>query len=385
LDLSIAQPLERRLESSPTISLSSVLQNYHLKPKMKASLAYIVARSVWQFYDRDWMKTEWNGTTIEFLREVDKTTEDKLYVWKPYFAATFIQREPKCMDYCDATGKIHQYPRVLALGVMLVEIGLGCSWRTSNEEVSAHSQLNGDWIWAMEKSQETKAWPDFDYPQYRNAVKNCLNNELFKSAPYQSSPEQDKQQYKEGLDKRRQILYEQVIHPLEALVEGTGWADDFANIEPLQSKPERVVMSYSSEQRIMCKHEGIVNATTRKASSLWLERMDYFNKELFASSGSPKCPADRIRIAVLDTGFDCKSPFFQFRDRRSRLGRHCWKDWVEDSPVPKDIDGHGTHIVGLVMRIAPQADVFVARVAQNKTGLLAASDIVAEVQYHFRR
>jgi hypothetical protein len=45
------------VEYVPGISLANILELYHLTAKMKLALAYILALSVWQYYDSDWMKT----------------------------------------------------------------------------------------------------------------------------------------------------------------------------------------------------------------------------------------------------------------------------------------------------------------------------------------
>jgi hypothetical protein len=127
-------PLERLLEEAPSISLSAVLERYSLTPKMKVALAYILARSVWQFYDSDWMKTKWTSETIEFIRECKPSNDcepECLYAWKPYFSIKFSEDDSEFPEYSDADGKIHRYPRVLALGIILVEIGLGVQLRNS--------------------------------------------------------------------------------------------------------------------------------------------------------------------------------------------------------------------------------------------------------------
>lgn len=51
------EPLKQMVEYVPGISLANILELYHLTAKMKLALAYILALSVWQYYDSDWMKT----------------------------------------------------------------------------------------------------------------------------------------------------------------------------------------------------------------------------------------------------------------------------------------------------------------------------------------
>ncbi|KAI5458701.1 peptidase S8/S53 domain-containing protein [Mariannaea sp. PMI_226] len=91
----------------------------------------------------------------------------------------------------------------------------------------------------------------------------------------------------------------------------------------------------------------------------------------------------RVKIAILDTGIDGDHPDFQ-RPRAKRLTfvddviEHAdakgeipqcqritaFKDFCSDSEGEKlvDVDGHGTYIAGIILRLAPWADLVVARV-----------------------
>jgi hypothetical protein len=56
----------------------------------------------------------------------------------------------------------------------------------------------------------------------------------------------------------------------------------------------------------------------------------------------------------------------------------------EDNPSrePVDTDGHGTHLVSLIMRIAPEADIYVARVAESSARLESCRAKVAKVRIY---
>lgn len=84
----------------------------------------------------------------------------------------------------------------------------------------------------------------------------------------------------------------------------------------------------------------------------------------------------------MDTGYDRETIFFDNVDRKSRIKG--WKDLVDNlSDDTRDQDGHGTHSLSLVMKVAPAADLYVARVARDekdlKKDLQSASDNVAKV------
>ena len=86
--------------------------------------------------------------------------------------------------------------------------------------------------------------------------------------------------------------------------------------------------------------------------------------------------AKRPKIAIIDTGFDSKA---RLVDRKLKLRlnmgdgtqryQHNWKDFWRSASVPEDDDGHGTAILSVVHRIAPFADICVARIAGKDENL----------------
>lgn len=64
----------------------------------------------------------------------------------------------------------------------------------------------------------------------------------------------------------------------------------------------------------------------------------------------------RIKIAVLDTGFDP-----QDRD----LENIHYIDCIEPERPMTDRTGHGTNLVNLVLRVYPDAEVFIARIFET--------------------
>jgi hypothetical protein len=89
----------------------------------------------------------------------------------------------------------------------------------------------------------------------------------------------------------------------------------------------------------------------------------------------------RIRIAIIDTGAEL--PEEALDSYGNRLAGH--KSWLTPTDKDKDLgrgdkdmDGHGTHATGLLLRLAPDAEVYVARVFKKRReaeGLAAAEDL----------
>lgn len=76
-----------------------------------------------------------------------------------------------------------------------------------------------------------------------------------------------------------------------------------------------------------------------------------------------------VRIAILDSGLDPDSPFLiedqQLATPRVREAR----SFVRGSEIydVRDEIGHGTHALGLLLKVAPFAEIYVARIARQET------------------
>ncbi|KAJ4328353.1 hypothetical protein N0V84_001224 [Fusarium piperis] len=71
---------------------------------------------------------------------------------------------------------------------------------------------------------------------------------------------------------------------------------------------------------------------------------------------------EKIRIAVLDTGIDetdkmIKAAILRIKDMRS---------WVGSPGNYTDTYGHGTHVTRLLLQMAPAADIYIAKITDNK-------------------
>lgn len=88
-----------------------------------------------------------------------------------------------------------------------------------------------------------------------------------------------------------------------------------------------------------------------------------------------------VRIAILDSGWDPENPLImtdQGRDPRIRA----WQSFVNgtaDNDIRDEI-GHGTHALGLLLKVATCAEVYVARVAGRETLDRATYDDIAKVR-----
>ena len=138
-DLNQEQLKRVLLFKASSVSLTEILEKGKLKKddQLKLLLSYLLAKAVWQFYDSEWMASKWSKDTIHFMREQPRGCHDQIItlVHKPYLA-TELQPPQHANDHkspheinsplADRFSAVtHCYPKLLALGVMLMEIELG--------------------------------------------------------------------------------------------------------------------------------------------------------------------------------------------------------------------------------------------------------------------
>jgi len=82
-----------------------------------------------------------------------------------------------------------------------------------------------------------------------------------------------------------------------------------------------------------------------------------------------------VKVAILDTGIDLNHPVFKDFIARDQIGG--FYDFINESSIPVDDNGHGTHVSHLLLKTAPYSRIYVARVfedteADDGTALLVA-------------
>lgn len=95
---------------------------------------------------------------------------------------------------------------------------------------------------------------------------------------------------------------------------------------------------------------------------------------------SDQFETSRVKVAVLDTGIDWNDSYI--RGAKERI-KGC-KNWADDRQEDEgqqevhDTSGHGTHVTALLLRTAPEALIYVSRVA-DQNGDMVSAEKIAEV------
>lgn len=73
----------------------------------------------------------------------------------------------------------------------------------------------------------------------------------------------------------------------------------------------------------------------------------------------------RVKIAILDTGINAKNPLVTSAIAAKRIKK--MKSFVPGADDHEDVSGHGTHAAMLINKVAPEAEIYVARVFEDST------------------
>lgn len=92
---------------------------------------------------------------------------------------------------------------------------------------------------------------------------------------------------------------------------------------------------------------------------------------------------ERVKIAILDTGFDAWHLDISETRMRHENGDKTdrivgFKSWIPNQVADKDSVGHGTHITALLLRMTEDCDIYVAKIMEK--GSLPSADHIAEVR-----
>lgn len=129
----------------------------------------------------------------------------------------------------------------------------------------------------------------------------------------------------------------------------------------------------------------ILIASSQTRAKVWIQ--DYMtacDSLIDCIEYSENFDASRVKVAIFDTGVDWNDPYI--RGAKERIVK--WRKWAGDreceapgSPQQvHDEAGHGTHITALLLKIAPEAEVYVGRVADGN-GAMVAAEKIAEVSF----
>ncbi|KLU83539.1 hypothetical protein MAPG_02596 [Magnaporthiopsis poae ATCC 64411] len=123
------------------------------------------------------------------------------------------------------------------------------------------------------------------------------------------------------------------------------------------------------------------------ASRKWIDDFINFRKSIIPTFDPDT--TKRVRITVIDTGIDDTQPYIRrggwrsHRQEPSKTPLPLFKDFTAtnstDECNPVDDDGHGTFIAGLILRLAPDVELSVARVIRDRQTMKEDTEIAWKI------
>jgi subtilisin family serine protease len=89
---------------------------------------------------------------------------------------------------------------------------------------------------------------------------------------------------------------------------------------------------------------------------------------------------DRVKVAILDTGIYFEHPYFRQARRMNVLHTDRCKGFPSRLNACLDKNGHGTHCTSVLLRTAPNIDLYVARVFDDYGNIPGDNEGVVEVR-----
>lgn len=389
LPLLNGRPLEQRPSPGMGITLTTVLQQYTLQIKDKINLVHIAAHAFWQFYDTELLYRKWTSDCVLFMPE--QHGDVMRLPNKPYISVQFevVNEDPN--EYLSDDSLVHRYPRILAFAILLIEIGLGRSLQL--RQCNDLYQINADFEVASKGLDELKkaSWETFANKDiFVQAIVNCLTSDNYRPGSNRDIAGSTVPSLATGphcresleIRQRRSAFYDNVVWPLQWLAEVGFRCDQRVNYLNMNQRSLQLNFDRPSSVKDDSKEDiqlpsAQYHGGKKIGPKRWLDDLKAINAVI--SPKLRKLPAEskRIRVAILDTGYNPKAPLLA-DGARSRCFNG-WKDFVSGSDVPVDAFGHGTFMATLIVESAPISEVYVARVAENTNSLPKSPSQIAQV------
>jgi hypothetical protein len=96
-----------------------------------------------------------------------------------------------------------------------------------------------------------------------------------------------------------------------------------------------------------------------KSADLWIDKFCKIRNEHHIGWGRR-----RLKVAILDSGVDGNHP--KIKDERKPGGRILGFESFSSGSAIKDSCGHGTHIVGILLDLAPNVDLYIVKITDSR-------------------
>ncbi|UKZ92453.1 uncharacterized protein TrAFT101_007408 [Trichoderma asperellum] len=268
---------------------------------------------------------------------------------------------------------------VAAIGVLILELEANCTAGWTEYDKDYYTEVNSN---RLRLSRILKEWKNSHFTDFYHGIgMSCLYFEALVANFHHPGIREDLKHFA--------VLYKCIINPLyQKLVSEFGAAarlfegapglsllsrqqntstlspivlyDDWESFEPDEKSKHAQKLTLELEDGFLCK----IKTLRENLESISLAR---------AYTGI-KTP-EPIRIAILDTGIDTTDKMIGPASRSRIKAKRSWVGSIEDY---EDRYGHGTHVTRLLLKMAPAADIYIAKITDGKTVDAKDMDRIAE-------
>jgi hypothetical protein len=191
------QPERSFLRSSMGIPLEDLIGTGKLGDKMKVSLSFVLVRTFWQYCESDWIQDYWSKESVYFMFNMVDGYPKFISIHEPFLQARFNKsdhgdkigqstepskssnRKKKFRNTNHGTKvrtRTHQYPKLLALGIMLLEIELDRKLESLTSRAGEDSDIvNIQHSMAAKVLKDQDLWPPKGiWKPVRESIEICI-------------------------------------------------------------------------------------------------------------------------------------------------------------------------------------------------------------------
>ncbi|KAF6831809.1 subtilase [Colletotrichum musicola] len=341
------------------------------RPKDRLILSFILATTLLHLsqISGPCPRADLTSDSICFLRPSQRAPLD---ITRPYLTVKCALRSSTHpQQSSSAWNQPHRFPDILALGILLLEIERGAPVRLDTSQdpcVVAIKELD-DWTMSLSLSAKDRSVPE----GLRHAIAACIQPKQFKTHNLDKANIRD--------NDIRRYIFDRVIYPLEE-----------ALFTAYEIKPH-MLPAYSDQRKAVVDGSGSfdgeeasqVDKYQRAAAVEWTENLEGIYDlvyacqdqcEEFAQRNGSDWRAERVKIAVLDTGLQLPESLRASYEDDGRIAVNESKSFVckadgqaSEHDWDSDCDGHGSRVGEIILRCAPCADLHVAKVFQTSRDL----------------